>query len=130
MSDIADTSNPVTMEVTDVKIIQMTIESSKPLIKVSEEQKNKLFKISQKTIQWIQQILQIISQRNTFKIDEFKIVGIFYESLQSITDESISGDSLQGLLNILQTCSQRGVFQINEFEIIADLYSSIRKVLE
>ena len=128
MSEIEETTDSVNMVVNDIQIIDISIEETYPLTQLSEEQLKKSFKISKKAVSWIQQILDIISQRNTFKIDEFSIVGAFYETLKEIDDE-ITGDSLQGLLNILQTSCNRGKFKLNELIMISNLYSSIYKVI-
>lgn len=124
-------TDDVTMEVneTSLPIIDITIPETKPLIQVTEEKLTETFRISTKTLKFLQSLLQIISQRNSFKIEEFKIVGTFYESLINIDGETVSGDFIQGLLNILQTLQKRGVFQINELQIISELYLSIVKIL-
>jgi hypothetical protein len=115
----------------DVPIIHLPpFNETKNLVTLTEKQREQEYKISKESIQFIKIILEIISQRNTFKIDEFKIVGSFYEMLREIKDETISGDSIQRLLNILHTCSKRGTFRLNEFEIISKLYSSICKVIQ
>ena len=115
----------------DVPIIHLPpFNETQNLVTLTEEQRGQEYKISKESIQFIKIILEIISQRNTFKIDEFKIVGSFYEMLREIKDETISGDSIQGLLNILHSCSKRGTFRLNEFEIISKLYSSICKVIQ
>lgn len=124
-------TDDVTMEVneTSLPIIDITIPETKPLIQVTEEKLTETFRISTKTLKFLQSLLQIISQRNSFKIEEFKIVGTFYESLINIDGETVSGDFIQGLLNILQTLLKRGAFQINELQIISELYLSIVKIL-
>ena len=108
----------------DIKILE-----TKPLVKVSEEKLTETFCISTQTLQFLQSLFKIISQRNSFKIEEFKIVGTFYETLLSVEGETVSGDFIQGLLNILQTLLKRGAFQLNELQIISELYSSISNVL-
>lgn len=124
-------TDDVTMEVneTSLPIIDITIPETKPLIQVPEERLTETFRISTKTLKFLQSLLQIISQRNSFKIEEFKIVGTFYETLINIDGETVSGDFIQSLLNILQTLQKRGVFQINELQIISELYLSIVKIL-
>ena len=126
-----DDKENVTMEVneTSLPIIDITIPETKPLIQVPEKRLTEIFRISKKTLNFLQSLLQIISQRNSFKIEEFKIVGTFYETLITIDGETVSGDFIQGLLNILQTLLKRGVFQINELQIISELYLSIVKIL-
>tara|TARA_Y100000389_G_scaffold203705_1_gene253118 strand:- start:1273 stop:1665 length:393 start_codon:yes stop_codon:yes gene_type:complete len=121
----------VEMEVneTQSQIINITIQETKPIVNVSEEKLPETFRISIQTLNFLKSLLQIISQRNSFKIEEFKIVGTFYETLLSIEGETVSGDFIQGLLNILQTLLKRGAFQINELQIISELYSSISNVL-
>ena len=122
----------IEMEVSDVtheKLIDIPLKTNEQL-KLSTEQLTKSYNISKNTISFIQKTLEILSQRNTFKIDEYKIVGSFYGTLSKMNDETITGDSLQGLLNILQTASKRGTFLLTEFEIIADLCRSIRNVIE
>ena len=124
-------TDDVTMEVneTSLPIIDITILETKPLIQVPEERLTETFRISTKTLKFLQSLLQIISQRKSFKVEEFKIVGTFYETLINIDGETVSGDFIQGLLNILQTLQKRGVFQINELQIISELYLSIVKIL-
>lgn len=116
--------NEIQPQTIDIKILE-----TKPLVKVSEEKLTGTFCISTQTLQFLQSLLQIISQRNSFKIEEFKIVGTFYETLLSVEGETVSGDFIQGLLNILQTLLKRGAFQLNELQIISELYSSISNVL-
>lgn len=116
--------NEIQPQTIDIKILE-----TKPLVKVSEEKLTGTFCISTRTLQFLQSLLQIISQRNSFKIEEFKIVGTFYETLLSVEGETVSGDFIQGLLNILQTLLKRGAFQLNELQIISELYSSISNVL-
>jgi len=113
----------------DEILIDMTETNTSQLITVSEEQLTQSFRITSKTIQFIKKILEIISQRNTFRIDEFKIVGAFYETILNTTDETITGESIQKLLMILLTSSKRGTFHLNELEVISELYKSIRKVI-
>jgi hypothetical protein len=108
------------------KIIDISINEEKPVLQVNEEKLKEMFKISNKTLTYLKSMLQIISQRKAFKIEEYKIVGTFYESLNNIEDELISGDSIQVLLNIIHTLLKRGIFQINELQIVADLYSSLQ----
>ena len=122
----------IEMEVSDVtheKLIDIPLKTNEQL-KLTKDQLKKSYNISKNTITFIQKTLEILSQRNTFKIDEYKIVGSFYETLSEMNEETITGDSIQGLLNILQTASKRGTFLLNEFEIIADLCRSIRNVIE
>ncbi len=118
-------------EVSEVseKIIDISINEEKPVLQVSEEKLKEMFKISNKTLTFLKSMLPIISQRNAFKIEEYKIVGSFYESLNNIEDELISGDSIQVLLNIIYTLVKRGVLKINELQIICDLYSSLQYVV-
>jgi len=113
----------------DERIIDMSRTNSSQIISISEEQLTHSFKITSKTIQFIKVILEIISQRNTFKIDEFKIVGTFYEEILKTTDETITGESINKLLTILNTSSKRGTFHLNELEVISELYKSIRDVI-
>ena len=111
------------------KMIDISINEEKPILQVREEKLKEMFKISNKTLTHLKSMLQIISQRKAFKIEEYKIVGTFYESLNNIEDELISGDSIQVLLNIIHTLLKRGIFQINEVQIVADLYSSLQYVV-
>ena len=126
MSDVEMTVKEVEC---DELLIDMPETNTSQLISVSEEQLTQSFKITSKTIQFIKQFLEIISQRNTFKIDEFKIVGTFYETILNTKDEIITGESIQKLLTILQTSSKRGTFHLNELIIISELYKSIRNVI-
>ena len=126
MSDVEMTVKEVEC---DELLIDMPETNTSQLISVSEEQLTQSFKITSKTIQFIKQFLEIISQRNTFKIDEFKIVGTFYETILNTKDEIITGESIQKLLTILQTSSKRGTFHLNELIIISELYKSIRDVI-
>ena len=126
MSDVEMTVKEVEC---DELLIDMPETNTSQLISVSEEQLTQSFKITSKTIQFIKQFLEIISQRNTFKIDEFKIVGTFYETTLNTKDETITGESIQKLLTILQTSSKRGTFHLNELIIISELYKSIRDVI-
>ena len=124
-------TDDVEMKVDEVseKMIDISINEEKPVLQVNEEKLKEMFKISNKTLTYLKSMLQIISQRKAFKIEEYKIVGTFYESLNNIEDELISGDSIQVLLNIIHTLLKRGIFQINELQIVSDLYSSLQRAV-
>ena len=115
-------------EITDNDTIDFRLTACE-LFQLSKEQSESSFKITKTTIQSIIQIMNIISQRNIFRINEYKTIGEFYQMLQEIKDDTIEGKSIQILFNILQTCSNRGGFHLHEFEMISNLYNTIKSAI-
>lgn len=75
-------------------------------------------------------ILEIVSQRNVFRINEFSVIGKFYEHHLKLEKWDPSYEDITNLVNIYDLVSARGGFQINEYEVVAKLYKSLKEKQE
>ena len=75
-------------------------------------------------------ILEIVSQRNVFRINEFSIIGKFYEEHLKLEKWDPTYEDITNLVNIYDLVSARGGFQINEYEVVSKLYKSLKEKQE
>ena len=97
-----------------------------PIIEeVFEEKNNSLQELKQ-----FLAILEIVSQRNVFRLNEFTVIGKFYEDHLKLEKWDPNYEGVTNLLNIYDLISSRGGFQINEYEVISKLYKSLKQKQE
>ena len=75
-------------------------------------------------------ILEIVSQRNVFRINEFSVIGNFYEEHLKLEKWDPTYEGITNLVNIYDLVSARGGFQINEYEVVSKLYKSLKEKQE
>lgn len=75
-------------------------------------------------------ILEIVSQRNVFRINEFSIIGKFYEEHLKLEKWDPTYEGITNVVNIYDLVSARGGFQINEYEVVSKLYKSLKEKQE
>ena len=75
-------------------------------------------------------ILEIVSQRNVFRINEFSVIGKFYEDHLKLEKWNPTYEGITNLVNIYDLVSARGGFQINEYEVVSKLYKSLKEKQE
>ena len=61
-------------------------------------------------------ILEIVSQRNVFRLNEFTVIGKFYDNHLKLEKWNPTYEDITNLINIYDLVSARGGFQINEYE--------------
>ena len=97
-----------------------------PIIEeVVEEKNNSLQELKQ-----FLAILEIVSQRNVFRLNEFTVIGKFYEDHLKLEKWDPNYEGVTNLLNIYDLISSRGGLQINEYEVISKLYKSLKQKQE
>ena len=97
-----------------------------PIIEeVVEEKNNSLQELKQ-----FLAILEIVSQRNVFRLNEFTVIGKFYEDHLKLEKWNPTYESVTNLINIYELVSSRGGFQINEYEVVSKLYKSLKQKQE
>ena len=75
-------------------------------------------------------ILEIVSQRNIFRINEFSVIGKFYEDHLKLEKWDPTYEGITNLVNIYDLVSARGGFQINEYEVVSKLYKTLKEKQE
>ena len=97
-----------------------------PIIEeVVEEKKDSLQELKQ-----FLAILEIVSQRNVFRLSEFTVVGKFYEDHLKLEKWNPTYEGVTNLINIYELVSSRGGFQINEYEVVSKLYKTLKQKQE
>lgn len=103
----------------------MTDEKMPIIEEVIEEKPNSIQELRQ-----FLAILEIVSQRNVFRINEFSIIGKFYEEHLKLEKWDPTYEGITNVVNIYDLVSARGGFQINEYEVVSKLYKSLKEKQE
>ena len=97
-----------------------------PIIEeVIEEKPNSIQEIKQ-----FLAILEVVSQRNVFRLNEYTVIGKFYEDHLKLEKWIPTYEGVTNLVNIYDLVSARGGFQINEYEVVSKLYKSLKEKQE
>lgn len=86
---------------------------------IVENVENKNF--SKDNLQLIINLLDIISTRGAFRINEYVSIGNFYDKISKMNVEDLTNDDLKSIKNILELCANRGCFRIDEFDTISKI---------
>lgn len=101
-------------------------EEKMPIIEeIVEEKTNSLQELKQ-----FLAILEIVSQRNVFRLNEFTVIGKFYEDHLKLEKWNPTYEDITNLINIYDLISARGGFQINEYEVVSKLYKTLKEKQE
>ena len=86
---------------------------------IKEIVENKNF--SKENLQLIINLLDIISTRGAFRMNEYVSIGNFYDKISKMNVEDLTNDDLKSIKNILELCANRGCFRIDEFDTISKI---------
>ena len=75
-------------------------------------------------------IMEIVSQRNVFKINEYSTIGKFYDDNVKLDKWEPTFEDISSVVNVYDLISSRGGFQINEYEVVSKLYKILKKKQE
>ena len=81
------------------------------------------------SVQELRQFLAIleIGLKNVFRINEFGVIGKFYEDHLKLEKWDPTYEGITNLVNIYDLVSARGGFQINEYEVVSKLYKTLKE---
>ena len=88
-------------------------------INIQENIQEKNF--SKEDLKLIINLLEIISTRGVFRINEYVSIGNFYEKISKMNVEDLTNDDLKSIKNILELSANRGCFRIDEFDTISKI---------
>lgn len=112
-----DTKGPLSFE----------LKPAKDVYKIPQGQLDSQFYISNSSKSIINRVLDIFSQRNVFRVNDFIKVGNLSSSLQE-KEADITGTQLQELLDIFLLASQRGGIHLHEFDTIQTICQFIEEI--
>ena len=112
-----DTKGPLSFE----------LKPAKDVYKIPQNLLDSHFYISNSSKSIINRVLDIFSQRNVFRVNDFLKVGNLSSCLKE-KDSDITGAQLQQLLDIFLLASQRGGIHLHEFDTIQTICKFIEEI--
>jgi hypothetical protein len=102
-----------------------------------EKESSNKHTVDVKTLKVILEMLSVLSARGSFRIDEFSVIGNYYEKVvellrQNMEESQVELDSdvILSFLNILGITANRGSFKLEEYNNVFKVYEQLKKVIE